>query len=272
MKKNITIVPFGGLGNRMRVMNSGFYLARALDASVSIIWLQKAELNASLSSLFSSIGFSYRLVSGFRYALSLRFLKHIFIQKYPAFYRFFLQFFYDCILFDDELKTISQEKLIQKIGDSKRIFIATCYAFYPFDSFDNYLINSSLKEKVEALDLPENTIGVHIRRTDHVDIIQESSLESYIEKMKIEQQKNKDVCFYIATDDDSVKNELKTIFGQKIRTQSVELSRATEEGIFGAVVDIYALARCSKIICNTKSSFATTAQQLGSAKEIIEVR
>ena len=265
-------MPFGGLGNRMRVMNSGFHLSRALDTSVSIIWLQKAELNASLSSLFSNVGFSYRLVSGFRYALSLCFLKHIFIQKYPTFYRFFLRFFYDCILFDDELKMISQEKLIQKIGNSKHIFIATCYAFYPFDSFDNYLINNDLKEKVDAINLPENTIGVHIRRTDHVYIIQESSFENYIEKMKIEQHKNKDVCFYVATDDDSVKQELKTIFGQKIRTQNIELSRATEEGIFGAVVDIYALARCSKIICNTKSSFATTAQQLGSTKEIIEVR
>lgn len=270
-KVKISVVPFGGLGNRMRVLNSAFYLSKDIHAETTLVWLKKAELNADFFRIFEHTSFHFKLLRGFRYKVFLKFVKHIYINKYPKLYRFILGIFFDKILFDFDVQSLSFDTLIQQISSSKSVLIATCYEFYPFPGFDNFKLNKELEAKINSFQIPEGSIGVHIRRTDHVDIIKESSLENYHVEMRKYIAENQNVNFYLATDDAAVKAKFLDIYNSRIITQDAPLNRDSEAGIFGGIVDIYNLARCYKIICNVKSSFAVTAKLIGKEKELINV-
>lgn len=265
----IVVVPFGGLGNRMRVLNSAFYVNQELHSDLWVIWLKKAELNAHFERIFKKTGFNFKFVKGLRYSLSLLFLKHIYILRYPNIYRFILGLYFDKIYFDEDIQGINHKDLINDLKQYKNVLIATCYEFYGFDSFDNFELSDELKNRIEAITIPQNTIGIHIRRTDHTHIINESSLDTYHALIQKEISLNQEAVFYLATDDLNVKNDFKKAYPNKIIYQELPLNRDSEEGIFGGIIDIYNLARCSKIICNTKSSFAITAKMIGKPKEII---
>ncbi|AWV99687.1 hypothetical protein [Arcticibacterium luteifluviistationis] len=269
--KTIDIVPFGGLGNRMRVLNSIGALQAKADCEVELIWLIKAELNAPFSSLFKSASFPFTIANGLKYTLFLKFVKHIFIDKYTSIYRFILGLFYDLVLFDEDVLNISENQLLNLIKDKKKILISTCYAFFDFPSFDNFTPSDSVQQKLNSLELPKDLIGIHIRRTDHVEIIKDSSLDSYSKAIEEEISKNKTSTFYLATDDYEVKEYYKKKLKKQLITQDFELARDSETGIENALIDILALSKCTKLICNSKSSFVVTAQRIAKTKEIIEI-
>jgi hypothetical protein len=272
-RKKITLLPFGGLGNRMRVLNSAFYLNGSLNYDLAILWFKKWELNSDLTTLFSSLGYRYRLLGELPTAISKPFLKHIFIQKYPSFYKSLLSLFFDKVYFDEDLLKTKDEELKEEISRYSNVLIATCYPFYPFANFNNFELHPELQARVDELarSFDENVYGVHIRRTDHTELIQSSPLEAFIEAMEKLVSKNPASRFFLATDDLQVKQQMKDQFKNRIITQEIELSRNSDTGMIGAVTDIYCLARTRKIICSTKSSFATTAALIGQQKEIIEV-
>ena len=264
----ITIVPFGGLGNRMRVLNSALYLNERLGGSkLQLVWLVKAELNAPFDKLFLSASIVFNLIRGIRYALFLKFFKHIFIVKYPKVYRTFMSIFYDLILFDDDIKKLRENGDFEILKKTEKVLIATCFEFYPFPSFDNFILSNEILKKFEKLNLPEDAIGVHIRRTDFVEIIAESGIAEYEKKMN----ELPHSVFYLATDDYKVKEYFANEYANRIITQNAELSRKSLNGIQEALVDILALSKCKSIICNKKSSFANTALRLGRKKGLIEV-
>jgi len=268
----ITVVPFGGLGNRMRVLNSVFYLNKDIgQVPITLVWLIKAELGASFGSLFQSAGFSYNLLSGFKYRLFLKLVKHIFICRYPRLYKFVFSFFYDLILFDDDILEMSKSAKYTIIARAKNVLIVTCYSFYPFPDFNNFTPNSEIIKRVNMLKIPANTVGIHIRRTDHAVIIKESGLTKFEEKIKEQKAFDSSINFYLATDDSEVKDYFRKLIGDSLITQETELLRSSENGVQGAFIDVLALSRCSKIICNLKSSFAEMALLIGNKKECIEV-
>ncbi|MFT5884496.1 MAG: hypothetical protein ACI9IP_000951 [Arcticibacterium sp.] len=267
----IDVVPFGGLGNRMRVMNASFVLNKRLKASLGIMWLVKAELNAPFNTLFTETQQPFRLIDGLKYRLFLLFFKHIYTQKFPRLHKAILRLFYDQILFDQNLLGTSEDEILALLKGKKRVLIATCYAFFPFENFDNFVLSEKLKFRLSELSLPSGAVGVHIRRTDHTEIIKDSSLEKYDAAIAKEIKLNPAISFYLATDDYEVKSYYKQKLGSKVITQDFELSRTTSNGVENAVIDIYGLANCTKIICNSQSSFAVTAQLIGKKKAVIEV-
>jgi hypothetical protein len=264
----ITVVPFGGLGNRMRVLNSALYLNENLGGSkIKLVWLEKAELNAPFDKLFLSAGIGFNLIQGIRYALFLKFFKHIFIIRYPRAYRAVMSIFYDLILLDDDIKKLIESGDYTIIRSSKKVLIATCFEFYPFPSFDNFILTQEILDKFEKLKLPNGAVGVHIRRTDHTEIIAESGVAEFEKKMN----SLPNSVFYLATDDYKVKAYLAKEYENRIITQNAELSRNSLNGIQEALVDVLALSKCEMIICNLKSSFADTALRMGNKKVLIEV-
>ncbi|GHB56836.1 hypothetical protein [Persicitalea jodogahamensis] len=270
---HMTVIPFGGLGNRLRVLNSAFFLSRDIGADVELVWFVKPELNSELGDMFAATGFEYFPMSRWKRALLKPFLKHIYIQKYESTYRRFLRLFYDQVYFDNDLTVRSPSQLRAEIAQHGRVLIATCYQFYDFENFDNLVVQPQLRQRIDALTarFDRNTVGVHIRRTDHTALIKASPVELFTDRMKQLEGEDPDVKFFLATDDASLKTALREQFGQRLITQDIPLSRATAEGMQGAVVDIYALSQTKKIICTTRSSFAQMAALIGAEKEIIEV-
>lgn len=271
--KRITVVPFGGLGNRLRVLNSAFSLSRDLGTDLELLWFVKPELNSELNDLFAATGFDYVPMPRWKRALLQPFLKHVFIQKYEKAYRRFLRLFYDKVYFDSDLTTRAPAQLRTEMARYRRVVIATCYEFYNFENFNNFVVQSHLQQRIDALTtrFDRYTVGVHIRRTDHAALIEASPIGLFTSEMNCLAAENFTTQFFLATDDAELKAELQTQFGSRLITQDIPLSRATAEGMEGAVVDIYALSKTKKIICTTRSSFAKMAALIGENKEIIEV-
>lgn len=267
----IEIVPFGGLGNRMRVLNSVLFLNKEFESEISMFWFKKAELYADFFEIFESAGYPFTIIRGIRYKICRFFFKQIYMFKYPRLYKTILSVFYDEILLDKDIKGMEPLKLLQKISNKKKVLIATCYDFFPYPDFNNFKLNLHLIEKINEFGINTSFVGVHIRRTDHSEIKGESTLESYINEIDKEIELNPQVRFYLATDDLHVKQELSAKYSARLKVQDVSLERTSEEGIFGAVIDIYNLSHCSKIICNPKSSFAVMASKIGIKKPIIKV-
>lgn len=268
----LTVLPFGGLGNRMRVIDSAFLLAGQHKISeVNLIWLRKWELNARFYSIFQPFPKHLNLVDGLVYYFFLYLVKHIYVQKYEKLYRFIFGLYYDLVLLDNDIKDKQAEEIYGLTKGKKRILIASCYGFQNSSNFESFIPSDKVRKRLDALNLPESYVGVHIRRTDHSAIIKESSLEHFVQACHEEIEKNKGVKFFLATDDLIVKSTFHNQFGERLITQETELSRGSEEGIIGAFVDILALAGAEKIICNLKSSFAETAIKIGSIKEVIEI-
>jgi hypothetical protein len=272
-RRSLTLIPYGGLGNRLRVLNSAFLMARKLDAELELIWFKKRELNSDLEALFSSTGYDYMPASPMQVALLQPFLKHIWIQKYENLYRKILGLFYDKVYFDSDILALTPLQLRADVRKYQRVLIATCQQFYNFSNFDNFEVTPDIRKRINVLaaNFDHHTVGVHIRRTDHTALIEASPLELFVSHMTRLVEENPAVRFFLATDDEAVKQSLQQQFGERLMTQHVPLTRDSHEGMAGAVVDIYALSRTQKIICTTKSSFAKMAAMIGLEKEIIEV-
>lgn len=150
----------------------------------------------------------------------------------------------------------------------RRIFINTS------SDFCHYTITRSLAryftpieqirrriDEVTAAYAP-NTIGVHIRRTDHSLVIERSPLEAFIRRMDRELQRDGDCMFYVATDDGNVKRMLKKRYGQRIISPDLTLSRTTTEGMRDAVAELFCLGHTRRIIGSPLSTFTTDAAAL----------
>ena len=108
-----------------------------------------------------------------------------------------------------------------------------------------------------------HTIGVHIRRTDNLESIQQSPIELFFTAIDKEIDLNADVSIYLATDDESVKQKLQKRYGKRLIYVKDKADRSSISGIQGGIVDMYTLARTQKILGSFHSSFSELAAQLG---------
>lgn len=117
-------------------------------------------------------------------------------------------------------------------------------------------------------DLPiscENTIGVHIRRTDHAHAIEANPIDAFEKSIEHEIQLNPGITFFLATDDVEVETRMKHRFGSRVFSCKKSSWKRTEAGgIDDAIVDLWALSRCRKVIGSKGSSFSFTGAAIGS--------
>jgi hypothetical protein len=267
----LTIVPFGGLGNRMRVLTSLYQIKQNFPFDLEIGWFKNKELNSGIDELFSDIGLNYSLLSGLKAVLFPIFIKISKVNRYPTLYKLVLQKFYDKVYLDHDCIQLNSDEIILAIKASKTIFIATCYPLIDVTSYNHLKLNSQIESKVISLQISESYIGIHIRRGDHIEIIKESSLEKYENVMLNHISRNNHQKFYLASDDVKVKAYFKNKYKEKILTNELNLDRANQQGVQDALIDIYMLSAAEKIICNPKSSFAIMASQIGNKKELFYV-
>ena len=107
------------------------------------------------------------------------------------------------------------------------------------------------------------TIGVHIRRTDNTASIRQSPIELFFAAIDRELAQHPDLLIYLATDSESVKQELNARYGERLICAEEEADRNSTAGIQGGVADMYTLARTHKIFGSFQSSFSELASQLG---------
>ncbi len=242
----LILYPIGGLANRMRAIDSALNLAGSTN-KLTVWWIKDAGLNCDFNTLFNRVDFvaDKALPLYLKYFLKRYDNKHFFVN----FCLKILESFH-ILLFLDEHSCLDKKK-INEAHWYLFCFIRTWEAFYPREKFHSeiFQLKNDIKLKRELSKINNNTIGVHIRRTDNVWSIKNSPIELFEQKMKEEINKNNDVNFYVCSDDEETKRFFQKEFWiNKVKMPEGTIYRNSEEGIIQAACEMFALSKTQKII------------------------
>lgn len=275
MNVSITLVPRGGLANRMRAIASASALATRIGAKLNVVWIATKDLAALYSDLFLTDNLPFRLTELTRRRFA--YLPHR--GKYLYLPTLWQSVRYSSTLRDERRRDrhylIDAEPetvyaFFRSVGTGT-VFVDTCHQFYPFsDDLYRSLFRPSpnVEMRVRQL-LPDigrgipSPVGLHIRRTDHVQSIQSSPLSLFEKEIgdmiAAEPQRR----FYLATDDDATKERLRSLFPANIITSPATASRSSRNGMIDGAAEMFALSRCSSILGSFNSSYSEAAALLG---------
>ena len=246
--------------NRLRAIDSAIILSKKIDKKLIIIWENNNDLGANFKDFFEDIK-NVKIVAQCPKNISF------FLQK-----KTWLKLLNKTLVLNTEISTLNIKLLFKSktfLNELKRyryIYFETEHAFlYP----ENFKMFKPLEVIRKTVNKNEVLIGLHIRRTDHVYAILNSTTDIFIKTIKKELEQNPTTKFYLATDDLEIKSILLGMFKNKIITNNFELSRLSLNGVQSAVVDLFSLASCIKIYGSLGSSFSETACHIGDNELIL---
>lgn len=256
----IIIQPSGGLCNRMRVINSGWRLARERNEKLLILWNCNAELNCPFESLFCPVE-EFKITS----IRSVADLRKLFYQKTAKNY-----LTNDEILAHRDPDGRLNPDYVKSLKGNTYIF--TWEWFYPAEDYHLFIPTEALQERIDSMTarFGASCVGVHIRRTDNRPAIGKSSTDAFLSSMRKELEADPDTMFYLATDDMDEEARLREAFPDRILSnQSRCLERDSIEGMHDALLDLYCLANTRKIIGSFFSSFTDIAADMHKIPKVI---
>ncbi len=260
----ITLVPYAGLCNRLNAIVSGLaYKEKYPDTELTILWHKWFHCNCRFKDLFQQIPPPYtpvkELVMQFK-----DFPAHKLNLGIPQRIR---GLWYDCSI----LPSSSSDHFEELTKGKNRVYVCHDNRFCEENTvlpFSHSLAQffrptNELQKRIDEVTNgweKHYVIGLHIRRTDNTRAIEGSPMEYFYHIIEREIMQHKDAKFYVATDDEGVKRDLFSRYGEeKIITIPLHLNRNSKQGMKDAVVDLYCLGRTRKIYgskCSTYSTFA----------------
>jgi len=256
----ILIIPTGGLCNRMRAIASGVFLSQEHRLPAEIEWNIDNGLNACFEELFKPLPPSFASIkTNTRWLYSISGTKD-YLLRWPL-----LRLCYQTI-FNFSLQDKGEIRDHIKFNSKRDLLLISCFSMcqdYPFEKL--FIPQDDIQSRIDSItsQFTPNTIGIHVRRTDNIESIRQSPIELFVEKMQEEVEQDPNVSFYLASDDNAVKEELNRIFPHRILTTSGNTLRDNVEGMKFAVLELYCLSKTQKIIGSHFSSYSHIAAQLG---------
>lgn len=249
----LILQPTGGICNRLRAMVSAQALAEACGSSLHVLWFQDQHLGARFEDLFVRP----RDVASVLNLSSERLFRVLNAAV--------------CNLIGRRLEQSDVERLNREHGDyvqfaaGRNVFIRTYSRFHCESDFSRIQPRPEILAEVESYTLHQlNAVGVHLRRSDNTTSIVHSPTELFIEAMQAELMKNPETAFFVATDSPEDEQLLMRTFpGRIIIHPKSSLDRREPGAIREAMVDLYCLARCRKLLGSYWSSFTDTAAAIG---------
>ena len=267
------IIPYAGLCNRLRVIASAYACARRLGCPARVLWTYgNRECKVRFHQLFEPIDLPLiSLEETNAFYCQTQSCRHLFL---PSILR---RLRYAKVYTNYNYRTLESHTPLGERMEADRpegriavYSMHQCGPNYPLGEMFRPV--PDIVAQVEAL-VPAGSgpvIGVHIRRTDHVEAIRHTSVSRYEEVMAAEIQARPAVRFFLATDDAEIKKQLVDRFGEeRIITAQAPLRRDSQEGMKGAVIDLFALSRTEKIIGSYYSSYSEIAAELGGIELVI---
>ena len=253
----IIIEPLGGLCNRLRVIVSAYEAAVKHSTQLSVVWINNDMCNCSYYELFSlPDSIKIRVVPNFwsENIIIKQLLKIKFCRVYTD---------------KDVNEWLKQGKTDAVLNKGKK-YIRTCRAIYGSSDLSGYDFsiitpNKEILEQVPAIIQEKKMIGVHVRRTDNKKSIEKSRVEDFFKKMDLEIDKDKETVFFLASDDESIKELFLRRYGPvHLYTRNcISLSRSSSMGIKDAYIDLLCLSNCRKIYGSYWSSYSKSAAAIG---------
>lgn len=245
----LTVVPQGGLGNRMRVVRSAMEVAKLTECAVRVAWTNCKECRCDFGDVFMPVitktlnlpdNFIIRPARGIDYPVS-RVNLHIPALlrkgKYGAEYKNF--------------NALQSEDIFEILKQNKRVYLSTCYEFCESNMPLSEIFHPSPKVREGVEKCVENfaasTIGLHIRTTDNVAAIEASPVSLFLKVAEQELERNPQIKIFLAADSNEVKALFQKRFGASVVTAEGEMSRSSKNGMINAATDLYTLARTAKI-------------------------
>jgi len=179
---------------------------------------------------------------------------------------------YEQTLFDNELTHLQHHpSQLEELIAGKKVLIASHLGFYPSD---HSLYRSMFTPRQDIMERANNRlqtlsgqlVGVHVRRTDNIKSIQSSPTEAFIDKMKTFPESQ----FYLATDSEDVKRQMRDVFSNRIITSSAKAARNTLEGMKDALCEMLILSRTSYFLGSYYSSFSDIILEINGKGEIVK--
>jgi len=256
-EKVYTLIPQGGLCNRMRMLDSGLALAAATGRRLVVQWQLDPGLNCHFEELFEIPPGIARIDTQDRMG---RFAK---LRKTIA--KRLNRLRYDRCLYERDLADyMAMHGDLATLGQYRSVLIASCERFYgqaPF--FRDFVPTAANQAEIDRLTarFAPRMVGIHIRRTDHVHAITNSPTGLFITAMD---KASPDTHFFVATDCPATEQELVERFPGRVITHTKRsLDRGDASAIKDALVDVYGLAACHSLLGSVRSSFSETAAQIG---------
>ncbi len=264
--ENIELIPTGGLCNRMRAIATSISIAQRYHANLKIYWNNTIGLKADFSELFEPFQIPHIEVhENKKWLYRINGRKDYLLKS--AYFHFRGKVFFNYSLYREGNNIFP---LTDKVRQ-KRLILITCYPMCEQNNMKNLFVPvPKIRKEIELVTskFNEDTIGIHIRRTDNKTSIINSPVSKFIELMKKEVAANPNTTFYLATDDHSVKQEITALFGNRIFIQNEDADRNSIRGMVFSVVELFCLSKTRKIYGSYASSYSQTAAILGGSEYI----
>lgn len=266
MHKELTLVPIGGLANRLYAITSAMAFCEEHNIDLKVVWFKDWGMGADFHALFELAGNQSHVE-----IIDATWKDYVYDRprKRNLWWSLLYQRvrFGRCVYESQVINGYSSDDLKKDFQSNDRIYLVHYCSFYACDPV-RLLVPSeemlkAIEQRKKEFQLDDHVIGVHIRRTDNTDSIKHSPLALFIDKIHQEIEVDSDARFYVASDDLNEKQRLKKIFGDRIITPWKEVRRDTGEGIKDAVVELYTLASTKKIYGSVHSSYSQLAALLG---------
>lgn len=268
--KKIILIPYGGLCNRMRVMASGIVLAHNLDMELEIIWNKIAECYVRFDELFLPIP---NLLESDGHEFKWPSVKNLWLPLIKGKLDLSRTYNWDIAhntyggFFGKVLKSTPSKSSVdfkKKLKKNENV-IVTCQSLATEYDFSIFTPNSWHLEVVENIvsGFVKETYGMHIRRSDNMQSVKGSPDELFRLKIAEILEQNPSAKFYVSSDDRIIKDDLKKRFGESIITYNAELSRASENGMKDALIELLVLSKTKKIFGSWWSSYSEMAAKIG---------
>lgn len=162
-------------------------------------------------------------------------------------------------------RTVFQSYIVDNLRKRKTVYFRTCNYLMDLEDVTMFVPQDDLMKEINAFlpNYPENTFGLHIRRTDNIESIKNSPLESFCNVIEKNITEIPNSAFYLSTDDISVEQYLSEKYDSHILTRPKKYGRDSIDSMKDAVVDMWLLSKTRMIYGSYYSSFSRMASLVG---------
>ena len=259
----LTVEPLAGLCNRIRVIDAALAFAKKLNKPLRILWYNNQFLNCPFNRLFyipEDIA-EFKQIDYFSPLAPLRYKLSRYV--YPFIYSGYINR-------RTSNRLLAEKSDYMQYQNMPSLKITTCHRFHVGElGYKYFKPVAAIDDMVDACTrhFRTHTVGIHIRRTDHVSSIATSKSNDFVRSMRQCIHEQPDCQFFLATDSFEEERRLIEMFPERIIChQKRSLERNCPEAIEDALVDLMCLAKTKRIIGSFASSFSETAAEIGKIK------
>ncbi|MDN2584205.1 hypothetical protein [Aquibium sp. ELW1220] len=257
----LTIIAANGLCNRLFALHSAAALAADIGHPLRVVWTRNRALGARFEDLFEVPDAFCEIVTLERRVLRLsdRLREEAWrYTRWPPLKR--------GTSAHDVIALGKQGFDFRQIGQQRNPTLQAFTLFYGRERpFFRFRPVAHLQTRIDAA-VPEvdSHIGVHIRRTDHLPSRMYSPNGLFIDAMTRTVETDPEARFFLCTDCPREEVRLSEAFpGRVVTAPKRSLDRGQDTAIEDAVVDLFALSRCNRIIGSLASTFSQAAGRIG---------